>query len=612
MKDPVSAITDGLTVAAMEGVLLIGILVLAAVGQFFLHSIFRRIFGNQFTAGEYFSLSLGGWLLPASLISYVWYVSATLVSLQSAVPITGTAVVLAGVILFLRRPKGTAEAARPILPALVLTTGLFIVLRLAYVSRAVLPMYFDSAQHYRYIAEMLSGLQESSPGVSSLVSYYHLGFHFLAAFTAFTTRAEITDTMLILGQVILAVMSLPLFFLVRHVTRSNSAGSFAVALAAFGWYMPAHAVDWGKYPALAGLSMLPFILSLTYLWRRYKNSLSRPYLWTLNAVLLGSIVVSVFLHSRTLVLLAILALTWALQSVWQGLSGRPRLSIVCAAILVVLTEIIFIQRQGLLGPLFDPYGLKAAAISLSVFLLSIIAYPAYPGLVFSCLVSGILLLASLFIPVTNVIPGFANTTLLDRPFVEMVLYLPLALLGGFGLAGLEQKLENIKWVWGKNEFAPGKFAGVFFILLVVVNAWIKYDLYPSDCCDIVSEDDLAAIQWLAENLPEDAHILVASTDLRVLPTDEPQGSAGGDAGTWITPLIHRRSTFMPYDTDFSQRQILEDLCRMQVDYVYAGGTGWGFDTSGLGVHPDGYQLVFEKPKASVFQVTGCNDRPSDN
>jgi hypothetical protein len=401
-------------------------------------------------------------------------------------------------------------------------------------------------------------------------------------------------------------MSIPFFFIVRHATRSYSAGLFAVALAAFGWYMPAHAVEWGKYPALAGLALLPFVLSIATLWGRYKDILSKQNLWTLSGVLFASVLVSVFLHSRILVVLAIFALTWALQSAWKRLPGLTRLLLLGAALLIVVIEILYIQRQGILGPLFDPYGLKAIVTTGLVLVLSVFAFWSYPGLVFSCIVSSSLLLASLFIPLVGVIPGFATTTLLDRPFVEMILYLPLTLLGGFGLAALEKRLENNRWGWGKTEFLPGRLIGALFIALVALSAWSGYDLYPSDCCEIVSEDDLAAIHWMDDHLSEEAHILVSSTELNVLPTDEPQGSAGGDAGTWITPLIQRRSTFMPYNTDFSQPQILEDLCRMQVEYVYAGGTGWGFDTSAMGVHTDGYRLVFEKPKARIYEVTGCN------
>ena len=116
--------------------------------------------------------------------------------------------------------------------------------------------------------------------------------------------------------------------------------------------------------------------------------------------------------------------------------------------------------------------------------------------------------------------GYANTTLLDRPFVEMFLYLPLAMLGGFGLAGLQQTLQN------KIDIRFNKSIGVLFILLVSINAFFKYNLYPSDCCAIVSQDDLTAIQWIDKNLPQNAHILISSTDLNVLPTTAYQGSAG--------------------------------------------------------------------------------------
>jgi hypothetical protein len=604
MNNPVFPLLDGLAVAGMHWGSVLGILLLMSVSQFLLYSIFRGIFGDRFTAGEFYSLSLAGWLLPALLISLFWYTSAATLSPQYAVIVTTTIVILAGTALFVRIPDSVPAAFKSIFPALLLLTGVFIILRLAYVSKAILPMYFDSAQHFRYISVILSGLQGASAGGPSLVNYYHLGFHFLAAFIAFISQAEIADAMLVLGQFILAVMPFSVFIIVRHETRSNSAGFFAFALAAFGWYMPAHAVDWGKYPALASLALLPFVLSLVYLRNRYKFTLSRSGLWTLNALIIAGVVMTVFLHSRSAIVFGILALTWLIASVWGRFARLSQLSIVIFFLLVVIAEISFIQTKGILGPLFDPYGMKAVLITASVFLLPVFAYQAYPVLVFSCIVSISLFLASLFIPLVDVIPGLVSTTLLDRPFVEMILYLPLTFLGGFGLAGLEQNLEKI--VWSGKGWVPARMIGALFMALVAVNALFQYDLYPSDCCSIVSEDDIAAIHWMDQNIPRDAHILVASTQLNVLPTDEFQGSAGSDAGTWITPLIHRISTFMPFNTDFSQPQILGDLCRRRVDYIYVGGTGLGFDASSISAHPDGYNLVFEKPKAKIFEVTGCS------
>jgi hypothetical protein len=180
----------------------------------------------------------------------------------------------------------------------------------------------------------------------------------------------------------------------------------------------------------------------------------------------------------------------------------------------------------------------------------------------------------------------------------MILYLPLTLLGGFGFAGLEGYLQSKNIIWSKA-------VDIFLILLITVNAFFKYDIYPSDCCDIVSNDDLVAIDWMDKNLPADALILTSSTDLNVLPTKEFQGSAGGDAGTWINPLIRRVTLTMSFVTDFSQRKTLDRLCQSQVDYVYVGKTGWPFNDAGMSTQPDSYKLIFDLPNAKVYEVTGC-------
>src|SRR4030095_6560668 len=91
-----------------------------------------------------------------------------------------------------------------------------------------------------------------------------------------------------------------------------------------------------------------------------------------------------------------------------------------------------------------------------VLFLSIFAQWVYPKLAFATILAIFLLFGSLFIPVKG-IPGYIDLTLLDRPFIEMILFLPLSFLGGLGLAGLEQSLRNeytrlansFLLVWGK-------------------------------------------------------------------------------------------------------------------------------------------------------------------
>jgi hypothetical protein len=389
--------------------------------------------------------------------------------------------------------------------------------------------------------------------------------------------------------------------MIKHWAQSNIAGIFAVALAGFGWYMPAHAVDWGKYPALTGIALLPFVLSIASLSIQNRRIFSTGKNVALNIILLLGMFITVFLHSRTLIVFGIVAVTWILTLLWQKLNKPLQFFILGIAILALIAEIIFIQRKGILGPIFDPYLPKGLLITCIVLFLSIFASLTNPSLVFFCIVSVLLLVISLFISLGSLIPGYTNTTLLDRPFVEMILYLPLAILGGFGLAGLEQKLQSQTTL---NNIQFHKWIGILFIVLITVNSFFKYDLYPSECCFIVSADDLDAMQWMNNNLPGDVRILISSTDLNVLPTNTYQGSAGGDAGTWINPLIDRATTLLPFNTDFSQPQTLDKICQLHVGYVYVGKTGASFNDTGM--NPDIYRLVLSLPKAKVYEVIGCN------
>jgi hypothetical protein len=597
VSNPLTAIVDGLSVAGMHWQLVSGSLLVVAACQLLLYILLRGMFEERLTPGDYYAFSLAGWLVPALVLSVLWYVLAWIISLQVSSWLILAVAIAAGLVLLYRMPRQKADTRHGMVPSLVLLTLLFLVLRLAFVSGALVPLYFDSAQHYRYINEILLNLESPGAATWSLAAYYHLGFHFLAAFITSLTGSEITDVMLVLGQIFLATMPFSVFFIVRHATQSSCTGTFALILAAFGWYMPAHAVDWGKYPALASLTMVPFVLGAAYLSIQYKNRLTARSYWRLSILFLGAVLFTIFLHSRSLVVFALIALAWLITR----FAGRWRLSVLLFVLSAIVLEIIYIETKGILGPLFDPYGMKAILITSSVLLLSVFAWKSYPSLVIACFGSAALLIASLFVPIMGVIPGFPNTTLLDRPYVEMLLYLPLTLLGGLGLAGLEQWLQANHPAW-----SPGRRIGTIFIVLVAVNAFFKYDLYPSNCCAITSEDDLAAIEWMDANLPKDALILTSSTALNVLPTDEYQGSAGGDAGTWVTPLIGLPTTSLPFHTDFSQQETLNTLCNVGVDYVYVGQTGYFFDVSGMPVQPDGYRIVFALPKARVYEVTGCD------
>jgi len=584
-----------------------GILFIIILSQMLIVPALRTIFGKQLTSTEYLTLGIAGWLLPASLISIFWFLFGFKLSWRFNLFLLISLLI----ILIIFRPRfkpdlSTGSGQRPEPDSkltsfsLLLFLSASILLRLAFVTKAVFPSYFDSAPHYQLIKGIL---KNNSRGLftSLTTNYYHLGYHILAAFITFTMQAEITKVMLILGQIILAVIPLSLFFIIKYATKSNSAGIFTVVVAAFGWYMPAHVVDWGKYPALTSLGMIPFVLSLAYLFSQYKNELSKQKRWGLLLLLGLAMFISGFIHSRSLVIFGIAFTAWAISAWQQKLPVRQQALIFFGVIVVIMGEIVYIQKQDVLLLLFDPYIHEGIWVTALVLLLSIFAQRNYPQLVLTCVLTVGFLLSSLFIPVQGVIPGHDNLTLLDRPFVEMILFMPLSILGGLGLAGLEKNLQekNIRYI------SSNGFVGLSIITLVLINAYFTYDLYPSECCVLVGNDDVTAINWMDNRLPANARIGVSATELKVLPSGAFEGYVGGDAGTWITPLVNRVTIPVLYDTSFDEQATLDSLCQQKITHLYVGELGQTFDATQLNAQPAWYKTLLAMPQVRVYQVIGC-------
>jgi hypothetical protein len=228
------------------------------------------------------------------------------------------------------------------------------------------------------------------------------------------------------------------------------------------------------------------------------------------------------------------------------------------------------------------------------------ALKEFPVFVSICLLAICLLFASLFVPV-RWLPGYENLTLLDRPFVEMILYLPFSLLGGLGLAGFERQIPPTSMKMLSQRASISLMA----ISLVLLRAFVTYDLYPSACCMIVGNDDAAALAWMDDQLSVDARIGIASTELNVLPSESMEGYAGSDAGIWIMPLIDRVTVPLPQHLDFQQEDVLAMLCEMGIDNIYIGELGLSFDNSKLSRQSQWYKPILIMPGVKVYEMAGC-------
>ncbi|MGD8403762.1 MAG: hypothetical protein PVJ21_08885 [Anaerolineales bacterium] len=479
------------------------------------------------------------------------------------------------------------------------------ILRLAFVTETYVPPYFDSVEHYRIINELVTTLESSTllKTIPTLTpNYYHLGFHFLASFLTFGLRANPIDTILVLGQVILAAVPIPLYFLIRAETRSVSAALFGILLAGFGWYMPGFAVNWGKYPALAGMFAFELVLITGYSFSRRNAKRNRTLL---ISILILSIFISTLFHTRTPIVILISLISWFVANKLRNLSKTIQVLSLGFLLAGLLILGIFVQQESLLNLAFDPYLEDGIWITLTVLLLSPLAFIKFPRGVYFCVLFTILILTALFIQIGNLLPGLENQTLLDRPFVEMILYLPLSMLGGLGLVGLLKFVNDIKIIPEQVGHYTQILIACIFIGITGLTSTLNYNFYPSDCCNFVHHDDTVALDWLDRNTPSDARILVSSTQMHVLPSGPSANTVGTDAGIWIPALTGKDITYENFEIDFRLEDVLEMLCQKEIEYIYIGGTSQSFNASYLIAKKDWYNPILSSPDTQLFQVTGC-------
>jgi len=591
---------DGLTVLIDRSWTIVCSIIAIIWGQMIITGVFKKIFKDRLTGAEYFSLGMAGWVIPVSLMAVLLFLNAVSLGQSGMFFLLGIAILA---MLYSVFSEKLVQGSLSVCYVMLLFVVISIFLHLAFLQKVIFPLYFDSAEHYRIIKYFLSHYDHSSrSGFLQWPSanYYHVGYHFLSAAFSYVSHATIVENMLVHGQIVLAILPISLFFIIRQETGSDVPALFTCLLAGFGWHMPGYAVNWGKYPALFSLICTHLVLSIGYLLYRnnkFKSERSKLYL------ILGiGVLVSGFVHTRSLIVYTVLALSMLLASWWKRLPAPYRYLSFAFVICALIIEVSYTRTNSILEPLLNIYLHNDFLMAGLILLLVIFSMPVFMDATFFIFIVLSLLLFGLFIPVNGLLPGYGNLVLLDRPYIQMLLYLPLSILGGLGLAGLHLFLQKFSYF----SIRLPQLTMIALFGFVIFNAFHNYGFYPSTCCQIVGRDDLVAFDWMDKTLPLNANILIASTRLYVTSLERSDSQVGVDGGIWLTPLISRKMVLMSGETDFGQPETWDQICRRNLDYIYVGGMSQSFKDILLTEHADWYQVVFSLPHTKVYQVIGCN------
>jgi hypothetical protein len=593
-----SPFLDGLLVLQRDAATVLAAVAMMILGGALMTSMILRQAQASYDADDLLSLAAGAWIVPALLASGLALLfRAGGVGAPAAwiLVVAGAAVAIcfswsAGAWRRIAWPDAWPSAAA----LAIMFLGLALV-RLAFLKDLALPLYFDSATHYGLIQQLLQEFPRAPSSERLFLpapGYYHLGYHVLLAALTRLARADIARMMLVSGQLVLAAAPLPIYVLVHRATRSRLAGMLAVVIAALGWYMPAHSINWGKYPAL--FSMLPMLSALSLALLATQAKVDPECKRALRVLALLAAGAALMIHSRAIIILLLGIGAWLLAGRWQALRPGNRTASLAFVLLAVAGLGAYAARDPVLAQVLDPYLRAGSWLTALIGLLCVPAMHSYPRISLAAMLSIVGLLSSLVMPAPDLLAG----SLLDRPLVEMLLPVPLSVLGAAGFAGL-LALPFPRW----NH--AGQAAGALLALAVAAHAAINYSPYPSACCAVAGADDLVALDWLRRNIPEAATVAIASSPLRLAPQDNPVMEAPADAGAWIQPLTGADVTPLPYTSDFGDSRLRGVVCNRQVDYDYVGISTRSFNTASLQGHPEWYQARLLLPAAAIYEVTPC-------
>jgi hypothetical protein len=572
------------------------------------------------------------------------------------------------------------HAAPALALAIIFLGALF--LRLAMVRDLAAPPWVDSVHHALIIRLILEGgvfPPDYTPFLSPGVVNYHSGFHTGAAVFLWLSNLDLAQGLLLYGQVLNALVVFPVYLFTRLYTHSRAAGVTAALIAAFITPMPAYYASWGRYTQLAGLLIFPAALALL---KTLPPSLRLQHLirgrLLLAAVACGGLFlthyrIAAFLGLLLAAELIIERLAWAAARGREAVLRRERSAppadsppIIedgqASSLAPLESELLSLVRppsstsrspilgwaaaggvailltlpwwpaawSEMIGPklhwgtgtaaAFADFNWAYLTAGLGRFSLALAAVGGVWALLLRqrWVLSLALWVGLLFLAANLGALGLPGESFINSTSVAISLFLPLALLGGFGLGWLGQALSSL--LAGRFS-AAGRTAP--WLVLVAGGAAAMF-LGAQALLPILRADtflfrtaDRPALAWIEENLPQGSTVLINSFAWGY------GVYAGQDGGYWIGPLTGR-PTFPPpvlygMDRDHqviratseTARQFQEAasdptalhalLLEHDIAFVYIGARGGRLDPGALDSSPL-FERLYHRPPTWVFRA----------
>lgn len=468
---------------------------------------------------------------------------------------------------------------------------IFLCIRFGYIVELKYPLNIDSVNHTQIITTILANRNLIT------LPYYHYAFHYIIAFFNLATGIEIPELILILGQIFQTIAPLTLFYPIFHWSKSFYASFFTVLAAGFVWGMPYQAISWGKYPAVLAAVSTVFVINQLHLMLKIQRR--SGVLMFLSAIIL---VISLFLHTRTIVLLIseLFIYIGSKNFFIKGLSQKRKSLVICANMVMILF-LICLGNYCFLSwkTAFEPY----INVWLLVLLITLpLGMSYYFKAVFQLEMMILLCLIASTLPLPGHISIFNTNTLIDRPFLSIFLFIPLSILLGLNLAGIEQSMSAIRDQLDGEQHSRkvtiklGWVCWAFFVVLLLLTPSSRA-LTSLPGANLLSVNDLLVFEEIKRKTPANAKILIPNTS--------PYYELGIDGGAWISFATARETIKVHYSSDLTSLIFYKKMCSLGVDYLYLGGSPYSFSLAIVQQRLEWYRPISNYSTVKLYQLISC-------
>jgi len=523
---------------------------------------------------------------------------------------------------------------------------LIIFTRLWAIRALPLPMWGDTI-HHTLIAQLMldnGGLFDSwAPYAEMLSMNYHFGFHSAVAVFAWLTGIPSPEATLVMGQLMNVFAVTAIYGLAWKTAKQNRwAGIVALVVAGLISFLPMFYVNWSRYTQLAGQVILPFLVFVTW------ELVEKAEFDLRESLLIGFLAAGLALtHYRVaiffLAIVPVLMIAYTRKgkfrshcAIW-GSSGVIGVLFILPWFLKIYGGRLFNHMAQQVSTPVDnvtDFTQQYNAIGnftnyLPAFLWAILLLAIVYGLwrreKGAGLILGwwgvVLLLANpaiLSLPGTGAISNFA---------VFIAMYIPAGILIGASFGWLTEKLID-----KKPRFTYSLTVILILALSLSTSKSRLLDVQPNTYA-LATWADIRAANWIRDNLPNDARILVNSFFAYGGST-----VVGSDAGWWL-PLLTSRQTNLPpilYGTEkgpisdyaqwinslrslaeskgFASLEFLAELKARQIGYAFIGQKNGGVNSgANIVLNPDEliasgyYHPIYHQDAVWIFEIRNVPD-----